>query len=751
LIHSIRMVQTSHGAVRCSAVRLLFGCSAVRLFGCSVHGTLRTATTMPELDTVRAFARQLRAAGVEGRVVVGAWSSAPHRKSRASPPPYKMVDEGWAAQLLEPRSSATVTLGKVHQHGRYLALSLARKQGRGRSELVSVVVHLGQDAAVCALRPEQLRRLRLEQPPAPRSEGDRLWLDLSNPADHSTVRILVHQSATGNVSPVQVMYRVGIPDVLVAQALGRRGEGAGRRRDEDIAQHARRLDGERQRHAAWLLPRDRTGQRSLVHFPLHTGAHWEGPCPSASPLGWEQFVRRNAAALLQGKTQPLAAVLGTDDRTGRLLACGLGNVCRSEVIARAGARPDCPIGGAAFVDTVVPAIRSWLKDTDERIPVATWDPFDRAASDRWRRALRAYGGVGDAMGVYTSGDYGARGGGFRHFHPGRHLWWSVRSSGAPTPQQPLGDGLPGRGGGLAERWCVSGPGVHIRDPGGRQNHVGPGEFSLFKNDAHYEPLRRNESRVASLPASQRVPVVKNKIATRPRGRPWVRKHGCGSPLCFVGGWLLPRRCHLPNVGVGGGRRLALRAGQSTAPRGACGHRRRDHSKAARRLAADLKEHAIASAQPGTASSREEAHRLLTRWLLPQPTSPYAPGGHEWTVRCMSKTVVQWEPSWVPLSQAHAAIGAHPGAVLGRRRPPSDGGEEEVELVWTADAVCQDDSCAICLETFNELESGTELCVLGCQHVFCYACIDEWFREGKPDCPTCRKRFASLRRCKRRKT
>eukprot|EP01047_Picozoa_sp_COSAG01_P065318 COSAG01_NODE_8803_length_2654_cov_6.132681_5_plen_203_part_00 len=69
----------------------------------------------------------------------------------------------------------------------------------------------------------------------------------------------------------------------------------------------------------------------------------------------------------------------------------------------------------------------------------------------------------------------------------------------------------------------------------------------------------------------------------------------------------------------------------------------------------------------------------------------------------------------------------------------------------ADAVCQDDSCAICLETFNELESGTELCVLGCQHVFCYACIDEWFREGKTDCPTCRKRFASLRRCKRRKT
>jgi hypothetical protein len=88
------------------------------------------------------------------------------------------------------------------------------------------------------------------------------------------------------------------------------------------------------------------------------------------------------------------------------------------------------------------------------------------------------------------------------------------------------------------------------------------------------------------------------------------------------------------------------------------------------------------------------------------------------------------------------------------RPSQVGTEREDKtppMATGADAVCQDDSCAICLETFNELESGTELCVLGCQHVFCYACIDEWFREGKPDCPTCRKRFASLRRCKRRKT
>jgi hypothetical protein len=61
----------------------------------------------------------------------------------------------------------------------------------------------------------------------------------------------------------------------------------------------------------------------------------------------------------------------------------------------------------------------------------------------------------------------------------------------------------------------------------------------------------------------------------------------------------------------------------------------------------------------------------------------------------------------------------------------------------------DTCCAICLENVSELELGTELCVLGCTHEFCYACIDGWFQEGHRDCPTCRAPFVSLRRCRRR--
>ena len=72
-----------------------------------------------------------------------------------------------------------------------------------------------------------------------------------------------------------------------------------------------------------------------------------------------------------------------------------------------------------------------------------------------------------------------------------------------------------------------------------------------------------------------------------------------------------------------------------------------------------------------------------RWLLPQPKGGYDPGGQEYLLaKIQTQATIRWAPSWVPLSEAHAAIGANPGAQVSERRQPlGDGGQEEVLIVW----------------------------------------------------------------------
>lgn len=44
------------------------------------------------------------------------------------------------------------------------------------------------------------------------------------------------------------------------------------------------------------------------------------------------------------------------------------------------------------------------------------------------------------------------------------------------------------------------------------------------------------------------------------------------------------------------------------------------------------------------------------------------------------------------------------------------------------------TCDICLESFKDLQEGTEVRHLPCNHVFCKKCIDYWFSEVSMKCP-----------------
>ena len=48
-------------------------------------------------------------------------------------------------------------------------------------------------------------------------------------------------------------------------------------------------------------------------------------------------------------------------------------------------------------------------------------------------------------------------------------------------------------------------------------------------------------------------------------------------------------------------------------------------------------------------------------------------------------------------------------------------------------------CAIC---YDETEGETPATIDGCQHKFCFQCIDKW-SETKRECPLCRKPFTSI--------
>ena len=44
-------------------------------------------------------------------------------------------------------------------------------------------------------------------------------------------------------------------------------------------------------------------------------------------------------------------------------------------------------------------------------------------------------------------------------------------------------------------------------------------------------------------------------------------------------------------------------------------------------------------------------------------------------------------------------------------------------------------CDICLESWSNLSSGTELRCLPCNHIFCKSCIDDWLSQSSQKCPT----------------
>lgn len=49
-------------------------------------------------------------------------------------------------------------------------------------------------------------------------------------------------------------------------------------------------------------------------------------------------------------------------------------------------------------------------------------------------------------------------------------------------------------------------------------------------------------------------------------------------------------------------------------------------------------------------------------------------------------------------------------------------------------------CAICMESFLTRDPVNG----DCGHIFCRACIDQWFKETKSTCPTCRTKITILR-------
>ena len=54
-------------------------------------------------------------------------------------------------------------------------------------------------------------------------------------------------------------------------------------------------------------------------------------------------------------------------------------------------------------------------------------------------------------------------------------------------------------------------------------------------------------------------------------------------------------------------------------------------------------------------------------------------------------------------------------------------------------------CLICQEHFKDMDGGTPVSTLNCDHSFCSACIEGWFVAAvKRSCPVCRKCFSGLR-------
>eukprot|EP01046_Picozoa_sp_COSAG06_P021416 COSAG06_NODE_1609_length_8943_cov_90.568182_4_plen_571_part_00 len=549
---------------------------------------------------MRAFVAQLRGAGVCEQRVASAWvwdgvaSESDEKRERREakerkglPARYERAANGFVA------AARGATLHNIVQYGRLVALVF---------DDAALIVHCGSDGCLFALTQEQVGAVEGEGSPA-----DRLRLTLANGA-----RIVAHQSATGSDAPVTLRWRRSLlPPLGTAEVSAtRRGVGHEAHTLETPLEWAARIDTQRQRHAQWCAPANLNEQATMLLFPLDA-EKWPGPCPASSPA-WEAFVTIHARSFIREPGQGLAKMLDHQSAVATKLCFGVGNISRSEIIARARQRPDRPVTVEVFLREVVPAIRGWLADSFAACGPNGFNPFDRVAAAGWRQCLRAYGGVGDALSVVTSCDYGERDVGVKRMHARSTLWWSVKACGTPEHgPAPLFEAV--------RDWRLRSAAEMQTWPAENGYAPGPHEFVAFKGDEVYAPVRERLVRKPSKPG---------------------RKLNFGKSLRAGKPAQLPICKRLTNV-----------------------------TKAERAWSRARTTKGLNQAHPSPMTDRTVAHTSLARFFLPVVHGGRAEGQHdfEWEKisECGAGTgyrKITWAPSRLTLEAGALAIGVHKSAV-----------------------------------------------------------------------------------------
>ncbi len=61
-----------------------------------------------------------------------------------------------------------------------------------------------------------------------------------------------------------------------------------------------------------------------------------------------------------------------------------------------------------------------------------------------------------------------------------------------------------------------------------------------------------------------------------------------------------------------------------------------------------------------------------------------------------------------------------------------------------DNTINDTSIKSCIICYNMIPNGN-LCITGCQHIYCNKCLSTWFNRGNSDCPMCRRDITTYSR------
>lgn len=75
---------------------------------------------------------------------------------------------------------------------------------------------------------------------------------------------------------------------------------------------------------------------------------------------------------------------------------------------------------------------------------------------------------------------------------------------------------------------------------------------------------------------------------------------------------------------------------------------------------------------------------------------------------------------------------HPSSLVSTEMSRSKGAFSGSHRVIDAE---NPEECTICLDTLNK---GDPIETLPCKHIFHKVCIEEWLKQGKAVCPTCRR-------------